>query len=55
LAAQQRSQTGALLELREVFGDLAAEPCFVAAYQQALRALHEDGARSVVRTLAAGH
>lgn len=51
LAARQRRQPEALLSLGEVFGDLAAQPDFVAAYLEALRALHEDGARSVVRAL----
>lgn len=51
LAARQRSQPDALLSRSELFGDLAAHPRFAAAYLEALRALHEDGARSVVRTL----
>jgi mannitol 2-dehydrogenase len=51
LAARQRIQPDALLSLDDVFRDLAAHPRFVAAYLEAMRALHEDGARSVVRAL----
>jgi len=51
LVARQRTQPDALLSLGEVFGDLAAQPRFVAAYLDALRALYEDGARSVVGAL----
>jgi len=51
LVARQRTQPDALLSLGEVFGDLGAQPRFVAAYVDALRALHEGGARSVVGAL----
>ena len=52
LAAQQHSRPESLLGLVEVFGDLASQPRFVAAYVEALAALRNDGARSVVHALA---
>ena len=50
-AARQRSDPGALLALRGVFGDLSDQPQFVAAYRAALTALHERGARATVEAL----
>ncbi len=53
LAARQRNQPDVLLSVGEVFGDLADQSRFVAAYREALHALHEKGARAVVGALAA--
>ena len=51
---RQRSDPGALLALRDVFGDLSDQPQFVAAYRAALAALHERGARASTRSAARG-
>ena len=51
LAAQQRSNPDALLGVRDVFGDLADQPVFVASYRQALASLYARGARATVDAL----
>jgi mannitol 2-dehydrogenase len=53
LVALQRSNPAALLAVTDVFGDLAAQPTFVAAYSDALVSLYERGARATVAALIA--
>ncbi len=54
LARRQRTEPLAFLSDRAVFGDLADEPRFVEAYTDALRSLHERGARATVEALVRG-
>ena len=53
IAAKQQVQLTAFIENRAVFGDLCDNSIFVSAYTQALRCLHEQGARETVRRLSA--
>ena len=52
-AAAARTDPVAFLKQSDVFGDLAADERFVAAYRWALESLHRDGARATLETLAA--
>ena len=45
---RQRARTGAFIEDRELFGDLADNHRFRAAYDEALDSLHEHGARTTL-------
>ena len=49
IAAHNRDNPTAFIENRELFGDLADEPRFVAAYREALASLHSAGALETVR------
>jgi len=51
LVAQQRRHPEALLAAHEVFGELAVQPQFVAAYREAVVSLYERGARATVTAL----
>ena len=51
-ARRQREDPDAFIADREVFGDLADDERFVAAYRSALRSLHERGARATLEALA---
>lgn len=51
LQARARAGGLAFIENRALFGDLAAQPRFVAAYRSALDALHADGARATLKRL----
>ena len=51
IAAHNRTQPTAFVENREVFGDLADQPRFLAAYLAALTSLHERGARATLEDL----
>ncbi|MCO7246317.1 mannitol dehydrogenase family protein [Halomonas sp. Mc5H-6] len=51
IAARNRTQPTAFVENREVFGDLADQPRFLAAYLAALTSLHERGARATLEDL----
>ena len=51
IAANNRTQPTAFVENREVFGDLADQPRFLAAYLEALTSLHERGARATLEDL----
>lgn len=51
IAASNRTQPTAFIENREVFGDLAVQPRFLAAYLSALTSLHERGARATIEDL----
>jgi mannitol 2-dehydrogenase len=50
-AGRQRTEPTAFLAERQVFGDLIDQPRFVAAYTEALRSLHERGARATLESL----
>ena len=52
-ARRQRDDPDAFIANREVFGDLADDDRFVAAYRWALRSLHERGARATLERLVA--
>jgi len=52
-ARRQREDPDAFIADRQVFGDLADDERFVAAYRSALRSLHERGARATLEALAA--
>ena len=52
LARRQREDPDAFIANRDVFGDLAGDKRFVAAYRSALDSLHERGARATVESLA---
>ncbi|PPK98425.1 mannitol 2-dehydrogenase [Kineococcus xinjiangensis] len=52
-AARQHHDPTAFLEDRELFGDLADDDRFVSAYLDALRSLHEVGARRTLERLTA--
>ena len=49
VASENRKNTMAFIENREVFGDLCDNPVFAKAYCEALKSLHEDGAKETVR------
>ncbi len=51
-ARRERDEPNAFISQRVLFGDLAAEERFAAAYQTALRLLHTRGARATLETLA---
>lgn len=51
-AARQRRVPEAFLEQRDLFGDLADDPRFVADYRWALDSLHANGARATLTALA---
>lgn len=53
-AARQSDDPVAFLRDEELFGDLASQPRFVAAYTAALDSLHARGARATVEGLVAG-
>ncbi|MBV8932785.1 MAG: mannitol dehydrogenase family protein, partial [Kutzneria sp.] len=53
-ARRQREDRLAFVADRSLFGDLIDAPRFVAAYQAALDALHDHGARRTLETLLAG-
>jgi mannitol 2-dehydrogenase len=50
-ARRQREHPDAFLANRDVFGDLADDPRFTAAYRSTLRALHEHGARATLSSM----
>jgi len=52
LAQQQLSRPLAFLQNQEVFGNLADNPRFAAAYLASLTALHTDGAQATLKKLA---
>jgi len=52
IARRQRENPGAFIANREVFGDLADDEHFAAAYRAAIRSLHERGARATLAALA---
>jgi mannitol 2-dehydrogenase len=47
----EAARRGAFLEDRELFGDLVDDERFVAAYQEALRSLHDRGARATLESI----
>jgi mannitol 2-dehydrogenase len=51
LARQQREDPGAFIANREIFGGLAGDQRFAAAYRTALASLHQHGARTTLRSL----
>jgi mannitol 2-dehydrogenase len=51
LARRQREDCDAFITNREVFGNLADDGLFVAAYRSALASLHERGARATLESL----
>jgi mannitol 2-dehydrogenase len=51
LARRQRGDPGAFIANRELFGDLADNERFVAAYRSALACLHQRGARATLESL----
>jgi mannitol 2-dehydrogenase len=51
IARRQREDPDAFIANRELFGDLVEHPRFVAAYRDALRSLHERGARATLEAL----
>jgi mannitol 2-dehydrogenase len=50
-AARQREEPLAFISNRQVFGDLIDNELFVQAYTEALNKLHQNGARSTLKTL----
>src|SRR5215211_5866494 len=50
-ARRQREDPDAFLANRDVFGDLADDPRFTAAYRSILMALHERGARATLTSM----
>jgi mannitol 2-dehydrogenase len=52
LARRQRQDPLAFISNRQLFGDLADDDRFVAAYSSALASLHERGARATLQSLA---
>jgi mannitol 2-dehydrogenase len=52
LARRQREDPDAFISNRDVFGDLAEDARFAAAYRSALASLHERGARATLESLA---
>ena len=50
-ARRQREDPGAFIANRDVFGDLADDERFVAAYLSALASLHRRGARATLKSL----
>ena len=53
LARSQRADPDAFVANREVFGDLAEDERFMAAYRAALTSLHARGARATLEDLTA--
>ncbi len=51
-ARRERDEPNAFISQRLLFGDLAQDERFVAAYQSALASLHERGARATLESLA---
>ncbi|MGM0855611.1 MAG: mannitol dehydrogenase family protein [Pseudomonadota bacterium] len=51
IAANNRTRPTVFVENRELFGDLADQPRFLAAYLAALASLHERGARATLEDL----
>jgi mannitol 2-dehydrogenase len=51
LARRQRQDPGVFITNRDVFGDLADDRRFAAAYTAALASLHQRGARATLKTL----
>ena len=51
LARRERTEPGAFIANRDVFGDLADDKRFVAAYLSALDSLHQRGARATLQSL----
>jgi hypothetical protein len=51
LARRQNTDPDAFISNRELFGDLADDKRFVAAYRTALTSLHERGARATLESL----
>jgi mannitol 2-dehydrogenase len=54
IARRQRAEPDAFIANRELFGDLADRPRFVAAYRSALTSLHERGARATLESIVKG-
>jgi mannitol 2-dehydrogenase len=54
LARRQHEQWDAFISNRELFGDLADDERFAAAYRSALASLHQRGALATVESLVAG-
>ena len=52
LARRERTEPGAFIANRDLFGDLADDKRFVAAYLSALDSLHQRGARATLQSLA---
>jgi mannitol-1-phosphate/altronate dehydrogenase len=52
LARRQHQDPDAFIANRDVFGDLAEQKPFVAAYRSALASLHQRGARATLESLA---
>ena len=50
-ALRQREDPDAFIANRDVFGDLADDERFVAAYRSALASLHQNGARATMQSL----
>jgi mannitol 2-dehydrogenase len=50
-ARRQRDDPDAFIANRDVFGDLADDPRFTAAYRSTLNALHEHGARATLSSM----
>jgi mannitol 2-dehydrogenase len=50
-ARRQREEPLAFLEIREIFGDLADDPRFAAAYTSYLASLHQHGVRATLERL----
>ena len=53
IATNNRTHPAAFVENRELFGDLADQPRFLNAYLEALKSLHERGARATLEALVA--
>jgi mannitol 2-dehydrogenase len=51
IARRQREDPDAFIANRDLFGDLSGDERFVAAYREALRSLHERGARATLESL----
>ena len=51
LARRERTEPGAFIANRDLFGDLADDKRFVAAYRSALDSLHQRGARATLQSL----
>jgi len=51
IARRQKDEPDAFIANRELFGDLAANERFATAYREALRSLHERGARATLEWL----
>ncbi|MBV9321929.1 MAG: mannitol dehydrogenase family protein, partial [Mycobacterium sp.] len=54
IARSQRTHPTAFVEITDVFGDLASQPRFAAAYRWALDSLHRIGARATLEALLHG-